>query len=911
VLGDEDLPTVEHPGFAEATDAAVRRFTQDYGLEEPTFPVLNPEFGNPLFLKLTCDALATLGETRFPFGTAGLLTVCDAFLEAVNARLSEPARSDYDKRTDPVGRAARELALRGPVLDRDEVREVTESALPGREWSRSLMRGLINEGVLIELGDGRIVFGYQRLGDVLRATEIASGGRDAVRNWLDDVGEDRWREQGVLDVLAVIVPEQLGMEFFELAADEKGEVSYDIVDGFLESLLLRSPDHVTAQAVDAVRRLLDDQYDVTEIWDRLLRIACVPGHSLNAEWLHSHLMALDVAERDATWSTWLVGSVDTDENSAVRRLIEWAWPVDLQSREFVPDDVAALATQVLGWLLTTSDRRVRDSATKAIVSIAERAPHGFIRTLRTFRGTNDPYVVERLAAAACALVLRTTDPGCVCTIADGVTALIADGWPEHLLTRDFVRRVYEAASASGWAGPSGRPPYGTRWPVPTLSIGEIEAVAGPPDYAYGSIWHSLAGMGDFGRYVLRSALESVVSGDDQALKHDVERAVFNRVLQLGWTPDRFSGIDRGRSGGWDGVVERVGKKYQWIAFYETLGRIADNLPIKRSLGDSTPVQYEYAEQLVWRDIDPTVLVRKPAQRLHPDPLWFAPAVASFPDSVTDQYPTDMTGVPDPLDLMAVVDPDRVSWLVLVANHSWVQPLPPEVVALETPRLAVWMQLHAYLVPTAEVDALTEWARDKDWSGHWMPQVAEPHNVLLGSHPHDPNWQGVEGAVDWWDGRAGGPQPAELGQCAVWYGGTGTSLDASAEEETRGYAPTRPLLDALGVSSGVDFRWDNASGLAVHDPSVCLGGPGALVMRRDLVPVLHASGTTVFWTVLVGNELHRRHHIPTGDDYRWVSASASYILNDERIERVHALASRCRPGPTTEHRIDWVTRLTEP
>jgi hypothetical protein len=49
-----------------------------------------------------------------------------------------------------------------------------------------------------------------------------------------------------------------------------------------------------------------------------------------------------------------------------------------------------LATQMFGWLLTTSDRRVRDRATKAIVSVAERASAAFAKALGRFRGTNDP-----------------------------------------------------------------------------------------------------------------------------------------------------------------------------------------------------------------------------------------------------------------------------------------------------------------------------------------------------------------------------------------------------------------------------------------------------------------------------------------------------------------------------------------
>jgi hypothetical protein len=163
---------------------------------------------------------------------------------------------------------------------------------------------------------------------------------------------------------------------------------------------------------------------------------------------------------------------------------------------------------------------------------------------------------------------------------------------------------------------------------------------------------------------------------------------------------------------------------------------------------------------------------------------------------------------------------------------------------------------------------------------------------------NPGWSDADGRVDWWDARADRPQPTDLWQCAAWYGGTGTSRNASADEETRGCVPTRRLFDILGPR-GVDFTWSDASGAAVQDPSVILGGPGALVMRRDLVSRLAEAGLTIFWTVLIGNELHRSDHMLPGDDYRWVSASASYVLNGYRIEQVGSIATRCRPGPMTE------------
>ncbi len=909
VVGDH-LAKVEHSGFAEATEAAVHRFANEYGLEPPTFPVLNPEFENPLFLKLTCETLTTLGEQRFRLGETGLTAICAGFLEAVNKRLAEPSRCDYDEQSNPVARTVTELALAGQgPLARDVVKDITENALPHRTWSRSLLRGLLSEGVLIEIGDGRIAFGYQRLGDVVRASAIAERSVEEVSAWAHELGEGLWRHRGVLGALGVIVPERHGAEVVDLFADAEGRVPQAVIDSFVESLPLRSPESISDRSVEIVQRLLDYDTRSEEILDLLIRVACVPGHPLNAQWLHAHLAGCTLPDRDRSWSTWLVGAMDFEDGRGIRRLVEWAWPDDLGDRSAIPHDVAFLATLTLGWFLTTTDRSVRDQATKAIVSVAERAPAGFGDALVRFRGTDDPYVIERLCAAACGVVLRSGDAEGVLVVADRVQELVSDEWPLHLMTRDYIRRVFDKARSLGWSGSDAQPPE-AEWPVTTRTVEEIEALAGPPDYNHASIWHSLTGMGDFGRYVLQPALRDLVSDNNQTLEHEAERAVFDRVLALGWTPERFREIDRETSGLRDGLVERVGKKYQWIGLNEVLGRISDHHGIAPSWGTSRPRPYEYVEQLMWRDIDPSVLIRKPAPGVAADIPWFSPVAARFPHEIVDDYPDEMTGVPDPLDLIAVSNSADERWLVLVSNPNWQQPQPPEIRALDAPRLYVWLQVHSYLVPVTEVTALREWAHNKDWLGHWMPQFAEPSNVLLGAHPDDPQWSAADGSVEWWDGWTGDPKPADLRLIGARYSGTGSSRDASAQEETLGYVPSRQLFEALGLSRGVDFAWRNTSGLVLQDPSVVTGGPGTLALRRDQVSQLHDVGHTVFWTVLIGIELHHSDHRVPGDDYRWVSASASYVLNGDQVERVSASAARYRPGPTTESQINWETKNSD-
>jgi hypothetical protein len=82
------------------------------------------------------------------------------------------------------------------------------------------------------------------------------------------------------------------------------------------------------------------------------------------------------------------------------------------------------------------------------------------------------------------------------------------------------------------------------------------------------------------------------------------------------------------------------------------------------------------------------------------------------------------------------------------------------------------------------------------------------------------------------------------------------------------------------------------------------------MRRDLVSRLADAGLTLFWTALIGNELHRNDYGVPGDDYRWVSASASYILQTNRVEQIAATAARYMPGPTVEQVLTWAPRQVE-
>ena len=94
-----------------------------------------------------------------------------------------------------------------------------------------------------------------------------------------------------------------------------------------------------------------------------------------------------------------------------------------------------------------------------------------------------------------------------------------------------------------------------------------------------------------------------------------QRFIFNKVLELGWTTELFGRFDRSVNRHHtreSGKPERIGKKYQWIAYHEFLARISDNFEFKGDTWDtSSKAGYLGPWQLiVGRDIDPSCLFRK-------------------------------------------------------------------------------------------------------------------------------------------------------------------------------------------------------------------------------------------------------------------------------------------------------------
>jgi hypothetical protein len=315
-------------------------------------------------------------------------------------------------------------------------------------------------------------------------------------------------------------------------------------------------------------------------FDRLWEVRTSPAHRLNADFLDRVLRLLPLSERDRRWTEWVryrAGDLLIDD---LEELIG-GWTGDL-SRVDV-DDLDALA---IAWLLTSTSKDVRDLATKALQRYGRPEPKRLFDLASRMLDVDDPYVLERVIGAAFGAASAHQMPG-----PGGPFEHALAGWlvelrdrflergtipTSHELLRGYVRATFElAGTLHPDAVPAGIDPF-------TLTFAAVPpAPEMADDDPNAEECQSTFGM-DFENYVIGSAIEARGNYDfEHPAFRRARREVMARVWDLGWRAAVLGDVDRAiaeaasRFTREPAKVERYGKKYGWIAYYELMGRLAD------------------------------------------------------------------------------------------------------------------------------------------------------------------------------------------------------------------------------------------------------------------------------------------------------------------------------------------------
>lgn len=521
---------ITHLGFADHEYDATRTFFIYYGLELPSTPLLVPEFSNPLFLKTLCKGLQAKGERRLPRGFHGITAVFNLYLSAINEKLA--AKIIFDHRDLLVHKALERIANKLTAdgeqwLTLSKAKEIVNDLVPGRDYEHSLYRELVAEGALMEEGrwhDGApeedIVFiAYERFADHLIAKTLLDMHLDvnspasafapgAPLTFVCD--NSSYVSPGLLEALCIQIPERIGQELIFL--EPKVLDRWDIGDAFRQSLIWRLPTAFSEYTFEAINKLIHTQHDLDDTLDVFLTLATLPEHPLNAQFLDRRLREDKMPDRDAWWSIYLHNAWET--KGAVDRLVDWASSIEQSS---VPDDeTIALCATTLAWMFTTSNRFLRDRATKALVNLLTGRLEAVSRLVHQFNDVDDKYITERIYAVAYGTAMRSQDPVEIGKLARCVyNHIFANSLPPaHILLRDYARGVVERAIYLGANIIVNeqliRPPYKSEWPIipseedikpllPDWSRGSYDS--GDLEWARNCIGSSVM-HGDFAHYVI-------------------------------------------------------------------------------------------------------------------------------------------------------------------------------------------------------------------------------------------------------------------------------------------------------------------------------------------------------------------------------------------------------------------------
>ena len=322
---------------------------------------------------------------------------------------------------------------------------------------------------------------------------------------------DGYAPSGLIEALCIQVPELTGQELVRLAPGLWDDAR--IGKAFLESIVWRSLEAFSEDTIAVLNELIE----AGKLWDNpldtLLTVSTVPDHKFNAEFLDKNLRRKTMSERDAWWSIYLHWS--WGEGGPVDRLVDWASGLSPDNQ--IEPAVVDLAATTLAWMLTTSNRFVRDRATKALVSLLTLRLESATRLVERFADVNDPYVSERVYAVAYGVAMRSEDSQAVSNLALAVYQRVfaSDSPPVHILLRDYARGVVERAITLGADIQVDeeliRPPYNSGWPsLPCEDCAEemtTSQTEGPQDdskreFGKDTIIDSLGRWGDFARYVI-------------------------------------------------------------------------------------------------------------------------------------------------------------------------------------------------------------------------------------------------------------------------------------------------------------------------------------------------------------------------------------------------------------------------
>ncbi len=625
-----------HPGFAEREVEAQSEFFRFYGIPNPEVPVLIPEFSRPLFLKLFCEALegTTVKHKHkqiedISAGLKGMTYIFEYFVDKKAEVIEKKLHLNNGTCWDVIKKMSAIMAQKKSDCMQEVICKSECSSVHSKLYDELLIEGLIAEDALWDENSKRYLpvvrFPYQKFSDHLIVRHLLNNlpknaGPYTIRKlfikestlgyfFKDNITISRYL--GIIESLIMELPNRIKNQG-ELFDYLPIYVTYQLAELFINGLRWRCIEAFNKSTNKWINAILNDKQLKDNMLDTLLILAAKPKHPYNAIGLHRYLRSYQMSDRDLLWSEFLRNN---DKTSTIYRILDW---IEKNESLKFSEGFAKMYLVILMWVLTSTVRKLRDRATRAIYEIGLRYPHIVFDTAKEALTLNDPYVPERMLAACygIAMTLHGNPTNhkfrkeLLLRFAQNLYDLLfkkgAQYGTTHILMRDYARFLIEIALLHTKKTLGMRQIKCMRPPFRDGDIRKwgFEKDRNENEYRSGN---NPFGM-DFANYTLGGLIPNRENYDFKNSEYEkVKGSMWWRIYNLGYSLKKFGDVDK-EIANWNsqrfsretngGKVDRYGKKYCWIAFYELAGYRKD----KGFLKSSWQLQHERISDC---DIDPS------------------------------------------------------------------------------------------------------------------------------------------------------------------------------------------------------------------------------------------------------------------------------------------------------------------
>lgn len=856
---DHGLPVVKHAGFAGMEHVACKAFFEYYELNPPVTPILQPEFSNPLYLRLVCETLRSRGLRSLPMGWHGLSPIVSAFLEEKEKQFALDKGTSIGSKTVSTCLMAISQAIADSgksALQWSEAEEIILTVRP-QVLHLQVLEWLVQNDLLLEDAPNSSDFAdecslrpaFERLGDFFVADKVMErcGNKDiydecelggALHDLLKD-SEAIERNSAILSALSIIIPEKNhGLEIHDLANDEL--IRGLLIQIAIESFPFRSPESLTSASGFLIREALDLEEISFAAMDAVLASSWQTS-SVDAIWLDELLKEKPLARRDSYWCAYLHDRFE--KHGTVYRLIKATFELPLNRLDL---DVAERWVLMLLWFTAAADRRVKDQATRAATAILVAKPEAMNNVLKRLLESDDDEVRERsLLVCYGALIISRN-----ITQSNELAFMLHSAFrndPEafnNALVRDHTRCIAELAKKLNPNSSTIDPEFAM------CKIGSFCQQEMPPDDKVEK-WGKLRKFQPFKSDFFNYSMGCLRPWGHAVSREDMAKWMLEQIaVVLGYEGSDCEIYDQYMIGKYGGGrakpawVERIGKKYQWISMYQLASRLHDQFERERKSWQSEPLRKPLI-LLEERKFDPTLPRQIAKDKDSAESWWIRSAADLEPTNALSnkEWVTSSEGIPELKDLLSEINHDEKKWRLLISYPSWDSR--DENAEWNTPYRQMWMHINSYLVPRQKLAKAYKSLQGRNFFGRWMPEVEGSLYRFAGEYPWATSFNVYS------------EENQDYGQLYSTFRPSWNELVVEWEYDSSIPRNFTMVVPARAFFSLGDLWWNGKDGYSIidgttvfRDPSVMESGPISLLADSDeLQERLRKLGFRLVWTLL--------------------------------------------------------------